>query len=126
MTWVQPASRYSSIASMQSDGVPAIGLQRSSSVSVTFAFAASRPPCSIASATGRISSGSISASSSSVSAAPRMFCTLFARYMPAISRAPSRPSSRSSPIEATIVQPMSTSSGSRPTRAAPSSTFPRV
>ena len=53
---------------------------------------------------------SIPASSSSVSAAPWMFCTLFARYMPAISRAPSRPASRSlSWIEATIVQPMSMS-----------------
>ena len=30
MTCVQPASRYSSIAAMQSSGVPAIGLQRSS------------------------------------------------------------------------------------------------
>ena len=52
MTWVQPASRYSSIAAMQSSGVPAIGLQRSSSASVTAAFAARRPPRSIASATG--------------------------------------------------------------------------
>ena len=59
---------------------------------------------------GRISSCSMPASSSSVSAAPWMFWTLFARYMPAISRAPSRPASRSdSWIEATIVQPMSTS-----------------
>ena len=39
-----PASRYSSIARMQSAGVPAIGLQRSSSESVTCSFAASRPP----------------------------------------------------------------------------------
>src|SRR5439155_1532502 len=110
MTWVQPASRYSSIAAMQSSGVPAIGLHLSSSASVTLAFAASRPPCSIASATGRISSWSIPASSSSVSAAPWMFCTLFARYIPAISRAPSRPSSRSAAwIEATTVQPMSMS-----------------
>ncbi len=77
---------------------------------VTLAFAASRPPCSIASATGRISSCSISASSSSVSAEPWMFCTLFARYIPAISRAPSRPASRSEAwIDATIVQPMSMS-----------------
>ena len=39
-----------------------------------------------------------------------MFCTLFARYMPAISRAPSRPASRSvSWTEATTVQPMSMS-----------------
>ena len=77
---------------------------------MTFAFAASRPPCSIASATGRISSISIPARSSSVSAAPAMFWTLFARYMPAISRAPSRPVSRSvSWIEATTVQPMSMS-----------------
>ena len=45
-----------------------------------------------------------------------MFCTLFARYIPAISRAPSRPSSRSCPMEATTVQPMSMSA----------STFPRV
>ena len=39
-----------------------------------------------------------------------MFWNLFARYMPAISRAPSRPASRSvSWIEATTVQPMSMS-----------------
>ena len=107
---VQPASRYSSIASMQSDGVPAIGRHLSSSASETSAFAARRPPCSIASATGRISSCSMPASSSSVSAEPWMFCTLFARYMPAISRAPSRPASRSSAwIEATTVQPTSIS-----------------
>src|SRR5262245_2436384 len=110
MTCVHPASRYSSIATMQSSGVPAIGLHLSSRASVTSALAASRPPRSIASATGRISSCSIPARSSSVSAAPWMFCTLFARYMPAISRAPSRPASRSSSwIEATIVQPMSMS-----------------
>ena len=110
MTCVQPASRYSSIAAMQSSGVPAIGLHRSSRESVTFSFAASRPPRSIASATGASSSISISASSSSVSAEPWMFWNLFARYMPAISRAPSRPASRSvSWIEATIVQPMSMS-----------------
>src|SRR6476660_150958 len=110
ITCVQPASRYSSIASMQSDGVPAIGRHLSRSASETSAFAASRPPRSIASATGRISSCAIPASSSSVSAAPWMFCTLFARYMPAISRAPSRPASRSfSWIEATTVQPTSIS-----------------
>src|SRR3954469_13774549 len=110
ITCVQPESRYSSIASMQSSGVPAIGLHLSSSASLTSAFAASRPPRSIASATGRISSCSIPARSSSVSAAPWMFCTLFARYMPAISRAPSRPASRSDAwIDATIVQPMSMS-----------------
>ena len=91
MTCVQPASRYSSIAAMQSAGVPAIGLHLSRISSVTSAFAASRPPRSIASATGRISSWVSPARSSSVSAAPLMFCTLFARYMPAISRAPSRP-----------------------------------
>src|SRR6266516_3907432 len=101
MTCVQPASRYSSIAAMQSSGVPAIGLHLSSSASLT---------CAFASATGRISSCSISASSSSVSAAPWMFCTLFARYIPAISRAPSRPLSRSVAwIDATTVQPMSIS-----------------
>ena len=45
-----------------------------------------------------------------MSAAPWMFCTLFARYMPAISRAPSRPRvAVGSSIEATIVQPMSMS-----------------
>ena len=72
-------------------------------------------PASIASATGRISSGSICARSSSVSAEPWMFCTLLARYMPAISRAPSRPASRSVAwIEATTVQPTSTEAGSRP------------
>src|SRR6266536_1685433 len=109
MTCVQPAARYSSIAAMQSAGVPAIGLHLSRIASVTCSFAARRPPRSIASATGRISSTSIPARSSSVSAAPLMFCTLFARYMPAISRAPSRPWSRSSAIEATIVQPMSMS-----------------
>src|SRR5262245_7868320 len=109
MTCVQPASRYSSIASTQSAGVPAIGLHRSRIESVTCSFAARRPPRSIASATGRISSTSMFARSSSVSAAPRMFCTLLARYIPAISRAPSRPSSRSSAIDATIVQPMSMS-----------------
>ncbi len=54
--------------------------------SVTFSFAASRPPCSIASATGRISSCVSPARSSRVSAEPWMFCTLFARYMAAISR----------------------------------------
>ena len=102
MTWVQPASLYSWIAAMQSSGVPAIGLHLSRISSVTAAFAASRPPASIASATGRISSCVRPAHSSSVSAAPWMFCTLFARYMPAISRAPSRPCSRSSSIEATI------------------------
>ena len=79
------------------------------------AFAASRPPCSIASATGRISSCSMPARSSSVSAEPWMFCTLFARYMPAISRAPSRPRSRSVAwIEATTVQPMSMSASTLP------------
>ena len=82
MTCVQPASRYSSIAAMQSAGVPAIGLHLSRIASVTCSFAASRPPRSIASATGRISSCSSPARSSSVSAAPWMFCTLFARYMP--------------------------------------------
>jgi hypothetical protein len=110
MTCVQPASRYSSIAAMQSAGVPAMGLQRSSSESLTSAFAASRPPRSMASATGASSSLSIPANSSNVSAAPRMFWNLFARYMPAISRAPSRPASRSvSWTEATTVQPMSMS-----------------
>src|SRR3954454_4469379 len=109
MTCVQPASRYSSIAATQSPGVPAIGLPRSRIESVTCSFPASRPPRSIASATGRISSTSMFARSSSVSAAPLMFCTLLARYIPAISRAPSRPSSRSSAIDATIVQPMSIS-----------------
>ena len=99
---------------MQSSGVPAIGLHLSRISSVTAAFAASRPPASIASATGRISSCVRPAHSSSVSAAPWMFCTLLARYMPAISRAPSRPRSRSSSIEATIVQPRSSESGSRP------------
>src|SRR5207248_339703 len=110
MTCVHPASLYSSIAAMQSSGVPAIGRHLSRIASVTFDFAARRPPCSIASATGRISSCSSPARSSSVSAAPWMFCTLFARYMPAISRAPSRPASRSlSWIDATTVHPMSTS-----------------
>src|SRR6266550_5514142 len=115
MTCVHPASRYSSIAAMHSSGVPAIGLQRSSSASVTCSFAASRPPRSIASATGASSSISISADSSSASAAPLMFWNLFARYMPQISRAPSRPASRSdSWIDAITVQPMSIVSGSRP------------
>src|SRR5215208_3161805 len=110
MTWVQPASLYSSIAAMQSSGVPAIGLHLSSSASLTSALAASRPPRSIASATGRISSCSMPARSSSVSAEPWMFWTLLARYIPAISRAPSRPASPSdSWIDATIVQPMSMS-----------------
>ena len=69
----------------------------------------------------------ISASSSSVSAEPRMFWNLLARYMPAISRAPSRPASRSEAwIEATIVQPRSTSAGSRPALAAPRARFSRV
>src|SRR5262249_41978462 len=95
MTCVQPASRYSSIAATHSSGVPAMGLHLSRISSVTCSFAARRPPRSIASATGRISSCVKPAKSSSVSAAPRMFCTLFARYMPAISRAPSRPASRS-------------------------------
>src|SRR5205085_1010313 len=126
ITCVQPASLYSSIAAMQSAGVPAIGLHLSRIVSVTFAFAASRPPCSIASAIGLISSCSSPARSRSVSAAPWMFCTLFARYMPAISRAPSRPSLRSRPIEATIVQPRSMSAGSRPAFRAPTSMFRRV
>src|SRR5207249_5849855 len=117
ITCVQPASRYSRIAATQSSGVPAIGLHLSRISSVTAAFAASRPPCSIASATGRISSCVNPAHSSSVSAAAWMFCTLFARYMPAISRAPSRPRSRSSSIEATIVQPRSSESGSRPASA---------
>jgi hypothetical protein len=95
---------------MQSAGVPAIGLHLSRRASDTCAFAASRPPCSIASATGRISFCSIPARSSSTSAEPWMFCTLFARYMPAISRAPSRPCSRSVAwIDATTVQPMSMS-----------------
>jgi hypothetical protein len=53
-----------------------------------------------------------------------MFCTLLARYIPAISRAPSRPLSRSVAwIDATIVQPMSIESASRPVFAAPSRTF---
>src|SRR6188474_2335408 len=117
MTCVQPASRYSSIAAMQSSGVPAIGLHLSRISSVSAALAASRPPASIASATGRISSWVSPAHSSRVSAAAWMFCTLFARYMPAISRAPSRPRSRSSSIEATIVQPRSSESGSRPAAA---------
>ena len=43
-----------------------------------------------------------------------MFCTLLARYIPAISRAPSRPSSRSSAIDATTVQPMSMSARTLP------------
>src|SRR5207302_5974678 len=108
ITWLHPASRYSSIAAMQSAGVPAIGRHLSSSASETFAFAAKRPPCSIASATGRISPCSMPARSRSVSAAPWLFCTLFARYIPAISRAPSRPASRSvSWMEATTVQPTS-------------------
>ena len=77
-----PASRYSSIAAMQSAGVPAMGLHLSRIASVTSALAASRPPRSIASATGRISSWSSSASSSSVSAEPRMFCTLFGEIHP--------------------------------------------
>src|SRR5215471_12535511 len=38
ITCVQPASRYSSIAAMQSSGVPAIGLHLSRIASVTFAF----------------------------------------------------------------------------------------
>ena len=59
MTCVQPAALYSSIAATQSSGVPAMGLQRSRMESVTLAFAARRPPSSIATATGRISSGSI-------------------------------------------------------------------
>src|SRR5579862_223868 len=110
ITCEQPAALYSSIAAMQSAGVPAMGRHLSSSASETCALAASRPPCSIASATGRISSCSIPARSRSVSAAPWMFCTLFARYIPAISRAPSRPASRSvSWIEATTVQPTSMS-----------------
>ena len=53
ITCVQPASRYSSIAAMQSAGVPAIGLQRSRISSLTAAAAARRPPRSIASAIGR-------------------------------------------------------------------------
>ena len=110
MTCVQPASRYSSIAAMQSSGVPAMGMQRSRSESVTSAFAARRPPRSIASATGASSFISIPASSRSVSAEPRMFWNLFARYIPAISRAPSRPASRSdSCTDAMTVQPMSMS-----------------
>jgi hypothetical protein len=110
MTWVQPASRYSSIAAMQSSGVPAMGLQRSSRSSLTLSLAASRPPCSMASATGASSSISISASWSRVSAAPLMFWYLLARYIAAISRAPSRPRSRSdASMEATMVQPMSMS-----------------
>ncbi len=56
-----------------------------------------------------------------------MFCTLFARYMPAISRAPSRPRSRSVAwIDETIVQPTSTDAGSRPARSAPIRTFSQV
>src|SRR5213083_2264695 len=48
-------------------------------------------------------------------AAPLMFWNLLARYMPPISRAPSRPASRSdSWIDAITVQPMSIVSGSRP------------
>ncbi len=127
MTCVQPAALYSSIAATQSSGVPAIGLQRSRIESVTLALAARRPPSSIATATGRISSGSICARSSSVSAEPWMFCTLLARYMPAISRAPSRPLSRSVAwIEATTVQPTSTEAGSRPAFSAPILTLPSV
>ena len=50
-----------------------------------------------------------------MSAAPAMFWTLFARYIPAISRAPSRPASRSVGwIEATTVQPMSMSAPTLP------------
>ena len=55
-----------------------------------------------------------------------MFWTLLARYMPAISRAPSRPVARSSWIEATIVQPTSIWSGSRPAFAAPAAMFSRL
>jgi hypothetical protein len=71
-------------------GVPAIGLHLSRISSVTFAFAARRPPCSIASATGRISSCEPGEVEQGV-CRPLDVRTLFARYMPAISRAPSRP-----------------------------------
>src|SRR4029453_12348414 len=50
MTWVQPASLYSSIAAMESSGVPAIGLHLSSSASVTSSLAARRPPPSLSTA----------------------------------------------------------------------------
>ena len=50
-----------------------------------------------------------------MSADPWMFCTLFARYMPAISRAPSRPLARSVAwMDATTVQPMSMSACTLP------------
>src|SRR5260370_553555 len=90
---------------MHSSGVPAMGQPLCSSSSLTACAAALRPPFSIASATGCSSSKAMPADSRSTSAEPLMFCTLFARYMAACSRAPSFPFFASRPSLPTITQP---------------------
>ena len=100
---------------MHSSGVPAIGQTFSSTESVTARAAALRPPVSIASAIGRISSNVSPAFCNSTSAEPRMFCTLFARYIAAISRAPSFAVFGSLPMLPTTTPPRSLFAGSLPT-----------
>src|SRR5207245_818998 len=106
---------------MHCAGVPAIAHTFSSTASVTARAAAFRPPCSIASAIGRISSNERPAHSRSVSAEPRMFCTLLARYMAAISLAPSWADFGSSPTLPTITVPKSSFEESFPSWWAPCS-----
>src|SRR2546427_12947702 len=70
---VHPAAWYSSIRSMHCLGVPAIAQVLSKMESVTNRAAALRPPLSIASAMGLISSKDRPAHSNRTSAEPRMF-----------------------------------------------------
>src|SRR6267142_1325448 len=121
MICVQPEARYSTNLSMHCEGVPAMGHTFCSTASLTARAAAFLPPCSMASAMGRISSNANPAHSSSVSAEPRMFWTLLARYMAAISRAPSRAVLASSPTLPTITEPRSSLEESLPALRAQSS-----
>ena len=111
MTWVQPASRYSSIAAMQSVG--RAGDRLAAVEDRVGHLRLRREPAALLHRLGdrRGSRPSRSRPGRAACLPSRwMFCTLFARYIPAISRAPSRPASRSvSWIEATTVQPMSMS-----------------
>ena len=97
-----------------------------STSSVTACAAALRPPFSMASAMGAISSNVSPAFCSSTSAEPRMFCTLFARYIAAISLAPSLPSCEFLLMLPTITAPKSSDAGFLPAFFAPSSMLPRA
>src|SRR5260370_14280609 len=91
MMCVQPEARYSSSRSMHCDGEPAIGQTFCRTGSVTVRAAAFLPPCSMASAMGRISSKVRPAHSSSVSAKPPLLSPFFARSLPPISLIPPLP-----------------------------------